>query len=567
MALEKLKARMLLRVSSKQQLDADGDLSLQRSIVKNYIDTQEAWELDSQKPEYCEAAVSGYSNSVSERPALQEIREDAKNGCFQILVCYKYDRMGRRKYEMPQYISELATYGVLVYTAADGCITPETYEEELTSMIRFWTAQGASMITGQRVKDAAIENVKLGKNQGGNAPYGYKLEFSGEMNKHGRMLKKKVIVPEQAEIVKKIYSLSKTMGIGSTKIAKILNADDAIRHMSPNGKTWYAGTVRDILRNPIYTGYITYMRRTKTGEKYKSLSPEEWTMANECNENLKIMDVSYWNEVQRLNEERAKHYGKGRKNSDSKGSASTGKLPLLDVIHCGYCGRKMTNGSKYNYWKTKSGEKRKSMVGYYRCQTLHQGGDCKGCSSYRADNIEPLVFGVINDYLGTLEDNQSVVDKILKAKNNQKLQNKKQLKRTEESIKNLEDDIATLRGSLPKAIRGQFAIPIEELYKLITETEKKLQDKRDMYEKMQLEMKENTDYEIETEKFIQKIPEWKVALENGEYAEKRTLINTLVKRVDVKKDEVVVQMKINLDEFLSRKKVGDSTIRCIHDSR
>ena len=81
------------------------------------------------------------------------------------------------------------------------------------------------------------------------------------------------------------------------------------------------------------------------------------------------------------------------------------------------------------------------MVGYYRCQTLHQGGDCKGSSSYRADNIEPLVFGVINDYLGTLEDNQSVVDKILKAKNNQKLQNKKQLKRTEESIKNLEDNI------------------------------------------------------------------------------------------------------------------------------
>ena len=207
------------------------------------------------------------------------------------------------------------------------------------------------------------------------------------------------------------------------------------------------------------------------------------------------------------------------------------------------------------------------MVGYYRCQTLHQGGDCKGSSSYRADNIEPLVFSVINDYLGTLEDNQSVVDKILKAKNDQKLQNKKQLKRTAESIKNLEDDIATLRDSLPKALRGQLAIPIEELYKSITETEKKLQDKRDMYEKMQLEMKENTDYEIETEKFIQKIPEWKVALENGEYAEKRTLINTLVKRVDVKKDEVVVQMKINLDEFLSRKKVGDSTIRCIRDSR
>lgn len=559
MALEKLKVRMLLRVSSKQQLDADGDISVQRSIVKNYIDKQSTWELDSQKPEYCEAAVSGYSNSVNERVALQEIREDAKNNCFQILVCYKSDRVGRREYEIPQYISELARYGVFVYTVTEGRITPETHEEELTSIIRFWAAQGASMATGQRVRDAGIENVKRGKNQGGNAPYGYRLEYSEELSKHGRMLKKKVIAPEQAEIVKKIYSLSKTKGIGPLKIAKILNGDDTIRRLSPNGETWYAGTVRDILRNPIYTGYITYMRRTKTGEKYKSLSPDEWIMSETCNEDLKIMDISFWNEVQRLNRERAKHYSKGEKNSDDRGSASTGKLPLLDVIHCGYCGGKMSNGSKYNYWKTKSGEKRKSMVGYYRCQTLHQGGDCKGVSSYRADNIEPIVFDVIKDYLGTLEDNQSVVDKILKAQNEQKLQNKKLLKEAEKNIKNLEKDIATLREELPKAIRGQYVIPIEELYKLITENEKKLQDKRDMYEKMQLEMKENKDYEIETEKFIQKIPQWKVALENGDYAEKRTLINTLVKCVDVKKDEVIVQMKINLDEFLSRKKVSDGT--------
>lgn len=559
MELEKFKVRMLLRVSSNQQLDADGDISVQRSIVQNYIKTQPTWELDRQKPEYCEAAVSGFSNSVKDRAALQEIKEDARNRNFQILVCYKYDRLGRREYELPQYIEELAHHGVLVYTVKEGCITPGSHEDVLMSFIRFWFAQGSSLATGQRVKDAAIENVKRGKNQGGTAPFGYRLEYSGELSKHKRMLKKKVIVPEQAEVVKDIYTLSKTRGIGAKKIANILNEDNAIRSLSPNGKVWYAGTVRDILRNPIYTGYITYGRRTKTGGKYKSLNPEEWIMSEECNEELKIIDVKLWDEVQRLNKERAGRYSKGEKNSDDKGSASTGKLPLLDVIHCGCCGRKMSNGSKYNYWTTKSGEKKKNMVGYYRCQTLHYGGDCNGLSSCRADNIEPIVFDFVKDYLSTLEDNQIVVDKILKAQNDQKLQSKRQIKEVQKSIKSLEKDIETLRKELPKAIRGEYVIPTEELYKLITENEKKLKDKRDICEKMQLEMRGNKEYEMETGKFISEIPQWKDALEKGDYAEKRTLINTLIKRVDVRKEEIIVQMKINLDEFLSRKKVSDGT--------
>ena len=40
------KVRMLLRVSSNQQLEADGDLSVQRRIVKEYIQKQEDWMLD-----------------------------------------------------------------------------------------------------------------------------------------------------------------------------------------------------------------------------------------------------------------------------------------------------------------------------------------------------------------------------------------------------------------------------------------------------------------------------------------------------------------------------------------
>ena len=40
------RVRMLLRVSSNQQLEADGDLSVQRQLVKDYISNHSDWQLD-----------------------------------------------------------------------------------------------------------------------------------------------------------------------------------------------------------------------------------------------------------------------------------------------------------------------------------------------------------------------------------------------------------------------------------------------------------------------------------------------------------------------------------------
>ena len=37
---------MLLRVSSNQQLEADGDLSVQRQLVLEYIEKRSDWKLD-----------------------------------------------------------------------------------------------------------------------------------------------------------------------------------------------------------------------------------------------------------------------------------------------------------------------------------------------------------------------------------------------------------------------------------------------------------------------------------------------------------------------------------------
>lgn len=551
----RLIARMLLRVSSRQQTDAEGDLPTQRNLVREYIESQEGWRLDKEKPEYFEGGISGFKNSVAERKALQEILQDAKKGEFHILVCYKDDRLGRREDEIPQYIKKLSEYGVLVYTVKDGCITPVSHTDDLLTFIRYWHAEGASRDTGLRVKDAAVQLVKQGKNQGGNAPFGYKLIYSGELNKRHRALKKKVIVPEAAEVVRYMYNLALTNGWGACKITKQLNKDAKLRAMSPNGQEWKTVTVSDILKNPIYTGYEAYNRRTHEGAHFKSLDREHWILSDECKEELVIIDQDAWEKVQRIRESRKEKNSRKGGQSSNGPICTTGTLALLDVAYCGCCGRKLTNGSKYNYWKTKTGEKRSSVVGYYRCQTIHQGGACQGKGLYRADSIEPLVFDAVKDYLDTLEDNTTLIEKMKETGKKQSRMKKDKIRSLEKNVIEIQKDIDSLKDNLPRVLRGEMKLPPELLYEQIEEKEQKKQQLQDELQRLRAVSDEEHCKNAECKYFISQIPKWRDAFEQAEISAKRMIINKLIRRIDVKEGEISIQFRINLEEFLSRKPI------------
>ena len=205
---EKKRVRMLLRVSSDQQLESDGDLNVQRQLVLDYIQRHSQWILD--EKEYFEGSSSGYKNAVADREILQEAYRDAKNHEYEILVVYKDDRIGRRMWEIGGYIMSLKSLGVDIYTVKDGCISPDSNDimGQMMLALRYGNAQKSSADTGMRVKDTAQKLVQAGKFMGGKAPYGYLLEHSGEISKHGRALKHLVIQKERAEAVKYIYQLS-----------------------------------------------------------------------------------------------------------------------------------------------------------------------------------------------------------------------------------------------------------------------------------------------------------------------------------------------------------------------
>ena len=552
------RVRMLLRVSSNQQLEADGDLSVQRQLVKDYIFSQSDWQLD--EKEYFEGSNSGYKNAVADRNILQEALQDAKAKEYDILVVYKDDRMGRRMWEIGAYIMSLKSFGVDIYTVKDGCISPESDDimGQMMLALRYGNAQKSSSDTGMRVKDTAQKLVQKGKFMGGKAPYGYKLELSGEVSKHGRALHHLVVVPEQAEVVKYIYELSLHKEFGAAKIARILNEHEVYKNRAPRD-VWKCGTIVSILTNPIYAGYTAYKRRERIDGRYHKLESRDWVYAEKPDPEITIIDENVWNRTQDTRKQRGDKYIKSPENKDvTIIRRNSGMLALIDVLHCGYCGRKMTNGSRYNYWTIKdTGERRTSKVAIYKCQNAWSGVPHNKTSQYRADQIEPMIFEALAEYIGKLQENENVFTQIEENQNRQKVIKQSELDREQSELKNIQNKIAVMESNIPNAMTGDYPLSLEELADIIRKHRELEKKHKRIVEEKEAELDAMKVSMDDWENIRSRIPTWQDVFWNADTTTKRVLVDKLIERIDITRDNINIRFKINLNDFFTLPRITD----------
>ena len=552
------RVRMLLRVSSNQQLEADGDLSVQRQLVKDYIFSQSDWQLD--EKEYFEGSNSGYKNAVADRNILQEALQDAKAKEYDILVVYKDDRIGRRMWEIGAYVMSLKSFGVDIYTVKDGCISPESDDimGQMMLALRYGNAQKSSSDTGMRVKDTAQKLVQKGKFMGGKAPYGYKLELSGEVSKHGRALHHLVVVPEQAEVVKYIYELSLHKEFGAAKIARILNEHEVYKNRAPRD-VWKCGTIVSILTNPIYAGYTAYKRRERIDGRYHKLESRDWVYAEKPDPEITIIDENVWNRTQDTRKQRGDKYIKSPENKDvTIIRRNSGMLALIDVLHCGYCGRKMTNGSRYNYWTIKdTGERRTSKVAIYKCQNAWSGVPHNKTSQYRADQIEPMIFEALAEYIGKLQENENVFTQIEENQNRQKVIKQSELDREQSELKNIQNKIAVMESNIPNAMTGDYPLSLEELADIIRKHRELEKKHKRIVEEKEAELDAMKVSMDDWENIRSRIPTWQDVFWNADTTTKRVLVDKLIERIDITRDNINIRFKINLNDFFTLPRITD----------
>jgi len=551
---------MLLRVSSNQQLEADGDLSVQRQLVADYVDKQDDWVLDDK--EYFEGSNSGYKNSVADRDVLQEALRDAKNAEYDILVAYKDDRIGRRMWEIGAYVMSLKSNGVDIYTVKDGCISPESSDimGQMMLALRYGNAQKSSSDTGMRVKDTAQKLVQKGKFMGGAAPYGYELVLSGEISKHGRALHMLRIIPEQAEVVKYIYSLSLNKEYGSTKIAKCLNEDEYYKVLAPKD-TWKSGTITSILTNPIYAGHVAYKRREHVNGKYHRLDSNDWIKASSPNAEIQIIDGDTWNRTQDKRKLRSNKYIKTLEHKNVKViRRNDGMLSLIDVIYCGYCGRKLTNGTKYSYWTIKgTGEKRASKTPVYRCQSVQSGIPHDKVYQFRADMIEKIVFECLGECINKLQNNDNIMAEIDANQARERKILEEEIKKIKKELGKILHGIEIMQSHIPEAMTGEYPLTIKEIADAIHKEQEKENAYRQLIWEKEETLKQASANSADWKELKTQFPTWKQIFEKSDRHTQRVLVNKLIERIDVTNEQIVIRFRVNLNDFLPQPRMsGDS---------
>jgi site-specific DNA recombinase len=521
----------LYRVSTKGQLDGD-DIPTQRKLCLDFIEKQEDWEF---VKEYVEKGVSGYKVSATDRDIIQKAKIDAENGLFDVLLVYMFDRLGRRDDETPFVLEWFVNQGVEMWSVKEGQQKIEDHTDKLVNYLRFWQSSGESRKTSIRVNDKHAEMVKDGVYRGGTVPYGYKTLNSGVLNKKGKDLLKVVIDEEKAMIVRMMYDLVLEEGYGQNRIAGLLNTKG---YPSKTGKKWTSAAVNNVLRNPMYKGYMTYNR----GKKNEVTS-------NEKLEDLVIVDEEIWIKVQKIREARSPE---NVKNKDEKNVITTTKGPLLLVglINCGHCGYPLTTTYNKKTYVRKDGTKRVTREAKYRCSGKAQmKAECDGQTIYASKKIEGIVLDELFEYLQQL-NKINLTKEIQKLKKQNTNNEVVALRKLEKELETATTQLLKLNEEVIKSVMGESDFKPAILNNLIEKKELELKELKELLEeaKQELESKKVELFELED---LQKyIPVWRDVFEKATTEKKKMMLATVIERILVKKEEVEITFKINMNQFV-----------------
>ena len=200
-----------------------------------------------------EKGVSGSKVSASKRDAIQQLKEEAANGEFDILLVYMFDRLGRIESETPFVLEWFVQHGIEMWSTHEGQQKIETHGDKLMNYIRFWQAAGESEKTSIRTRDRIRQIVSSGHYTGGFVCYGYQLVDQGRRNKRDKPVMDLVINEEEATWVRELFYKVIQEGTSGYALAEMLN-NRGLRTRA--GAKFQSSNIIRIIRHEGYTGYI-----------------------------------------------------------------------------------------------------------------------------------------------------------------------------------------------------------------------------------------------------------------------------------------------------------------------
>ncbi len=518
----------LYRVSTAKQVDHDeqnhADIPMQRKSCHEFAERM-GWTIVGEEQEN---GVSGYKVSAADRDKIQIIREHAEMGKFDILLVFMFDRIGRRAEETPFVVEWFVKKGIKVWSVNEGEQRFESHTDRLTNYIRFWQADGESQKTSIRTKTALGQMVQEGRFRGGVAPYGYRLEKSGIVNKRKHEVNKLVIDEEEAEVVRMMYSLCVSSGYGRWRIATFLN-DKSIKNR--NGSNWHEASVGTILHNVMYKGIL------RSGTTY-----------SESFQELQIIDPYTFDLAQNLMTERVNK----KKDERTAPLNTSGQSLLSGNVFCGHCGGRLVLTTNGKVVKLANGERKGVKRIRYICYNkTRRRRDCDGQTGYTMHLLDDAIVQLLHqifDRMSAASDN--IIVGSVQERHMAEL--RAEIKRVKAENSKVNTEYESLKTEVIKAVQGKSKMPMDVLSELVNESRDKVLTTSERLTVLTAELERGNEKAEEMKNELARIRTWSEIFDDSDMEVKKMITNYIIKSVNVFEGyKLNIQLNLNVQQFLN----------------
>ena len=497
-----------VRVSTEMQSTEGYSIDGQINQIKEYCDFHH-FEV---KDIYADRGISGKSMN---RPELQRMLKDAKEGNIDCVMVYKTNRLARNTSDLLKIVEDLHKQNVEFFSLSERM-------EVNTSSGKLMLQILASFSEFER--NNIVENVFMGQTRRaqegyyqGNLPLGYdKIPDS----KHELMINQ-----HEANIVKYIFECY-AKGHGYRKIANALNHKG---YVTKKGKPFSISSITYILANPFYIGKIQFAKYKDWSEKRRKGLNDKPIIAEGKHSPIIIQDL--WDKVQL------------RKKQVSQKPQVHGKGTnlLTGIVHCPQCGAPMAASNTTNTLKDGT----KKRIRYYSCSNFRNKGS-KVCSanSVRADVIEKYVM----DQILEIVKSDKVINQVLERVNQE---NKVDIGALNHDIAYKQQQYDEVSGKLHNLVKTIEDNPdlTSALKATIHQYETQLNDiTNQMNQLKQQQNQEKLSYDTkQIAALLQRIFQ---NIESMDKAQLKALYLTVIDRIDIRKDgnhkkQFYVTLKLN----------------------
>ncbi len=329
----------------------------------------------------------GFSGTGFERPGFLRMIEDVKKGGIQCVIVKDFSRFGRDYIELGDYIEHIFPFMQVRFISVNDGYDSEDYQGKTPDIdvpFRNLAYSLYSQDISDKVKSSLAARRKKGLYIGSIPPYGYRRDRNGLLEPD----------EEARAVVQRIYR-EYLDGTGLTELARKLNREGVLspkqykinkgvlrggKEKGMEGKIyfWVPTTLRQILRNEIYTGVLSAgaYRNGPLGSGKRVFVPEGERIHVE-DAHPAIIEKDTFREVQ-----------------EKMGTKKKGEVcPFLlkGLVRCGECGRLMVR-----------------KKGLFRCK-YQEFTEHRDMGSFPEQELEGIVWKAVHVQLGFLEEKEEVL--------------------------------------------------------------------------------------------------------------------------------------------------------------